>query len=110
MMALYLSGWQHFADFTTRANRAQYWLFTLVNSAFGWILMGLGHGFVVVAYLWLFVLIIPNIAIQVRRLHDINRSGWWILIVLVPIVGSIVLLVFDLLPGVSPNRYDEPVI
>ncbi len=51
-------------------------------------------------------LIIPSIAVSVRRLHDISRSGWWILLGLVPIVGVIVLLVFHATAGdPNPNRY-----
>jgi uncharacterized membrane protein YhaH (DUF805 family) len=43
--------------------------------------------------------LIPTLAVTVRRLHDIDRSGWWILIGLVPLIGAIVLLVFALLEG-----------
>jgi uncharacterized membrane protein YhaH (DUF805 family) len=51
-------------------------------------------------------ILIPSLAVTVRRLHDIDRSGWWILIALVPLIGTIVLLVFALLEGTpGTNRY-----
>jgi uncharacterized membrane protein YhaH (DUF805 family) len=51
-------------------------------------------------------ILIPSLAVSVRRLHDIDRSGWWILIALVPLIGTIVLLVFALLEGTpGNNRY-----
>ena len=58
---------------------------------------------------WLAVLL-PSIAVQVRRLHDIDRTGWWWWIVLVPLLGWILLLVWDCTPGTEgPNRYgDDP--
>jgi uncharacterized membrane protein YhaH (DUF805 family) len=53
-------------------------------------------------------LLIPSIAVGVRRLHDTNRSGWWLLIAFVPVLGELVLLVFLVLPGpVGPNTYGE---
>ena len=53
-------------------------------------------------------LIIPSLAVAVRRLHDTNRSGWWVLIALLPVLGALVLLVFMVLPGtVGPNSYGE---
>ena len=50
--------------------------------------------------------LIPSIAVSVRRLHDIDRTGWWVLIGLVPLVGQIVLLVFHVLDSTpGPNRF-----
>jgi uncharacterized membrane protein YhaH (DUF805 family) len=52
-------------------------------------------------------LLLPNVALSVRRLHDTDRSGWWLLIGLVPVLGGLVLLVFYLLPGTpGSNRFD----
>jgi uncharacterized membrane protein YhaH (DUF805 family) len=51
-------------------------------------------------------IIIPSIAVSVRRLHDIDRTGWWVLISLVPVIGTIVLLVFAVLDGTpGENRF-----
>lgn len=64
------------------------------------------HGYVVVLMIWSLVLILPSLAICVRRLHDINKSGWWYLLNLVPYVGGIVLFIFYLLPSVKEgNRF-----
>jgi uncharacterized membrane protein YhaH (DUF805 family) len=53
-------------------------------------------------------LLLPNLAVTVRRLHEIDRSGWWMLIVFVPIVGAIVLFVFMCLRGTAgPNRFGQ---
>jgi uncharacterized membrane protein YhaH (DUF805 family) len=52
------------------------------------------------------VVIIPSLAVTVRRLHDIDRSGWWIFINLIPLIGAIVLLVFAVSEGTpGNNRY-----
>ena len=112
MVETYLEGWRHYADFVTRSNRTDYWAFTLGNAVIDWLLLivgqGLGHGMVVIALVWLLASMIPSIAIQFRRLHDTDRSGWWILIGLIPIAGAIVLLVFFLQPSAAGvNRYGE---
>ena len=70
----------------------------------------------IIAFLALLVLglglIVPGIAVSVRRLHDTNKSGWWLLLCFVPFVGSIVILVFMCLEGTKgANKYgDEPVV
>ena len=113
-----------YADFKGRARRKEYWFFQLHSLlliyggtfalAFfeGFVTEGecfSGNGDPVLAGLWLIVvslgLIIPNLAVNVRRLHDVNKSGWWILISLVPF-GALVLLVFYCQEGDSgPNQY-----
>ena len=63
------------------------------------------HGGVLTIVFWLATLV-PSIAVGVRRLHDTDRSGWWLLIGLIPLAGAIVLLVFNLLEGTrGPNRF-----
>ena len=96
----------HYADFNGRARRAEYWHFVLwqviimvaalvVSGILGAVigetgaLLGMG-----VYYLAALAFFIPSLAAVIRRLHDTNRSGWWYLIALVPVVGAIVLLVF----------------
>ena len=59
-----------------------------------------------ISTLYFLAILIPGIAVGVRRLHDIGRSGWWLLISLVPIIGAVVLLVFMVKDGqVSENQY-----
>jgi uncharacterized membrane protein YhaH (DUF805 family) len=104
-----------YAVFEGRSRRREYWWFALVNA-----LVALALGMLDVAVgtysveleiglfsgLYLLAVLLPGIAVTVRRLHDTNRSGWWVLIGFVPLVGAIVLIVFaclDSQPGA--NRY-----
>lgn len=80
-----------YADFTGRASRAEFWWFAL------FLFMGDLVSMAIMNLLWvIFVLamLLPRLAVGVRRLHDIDRSGWWLLIAFVPLVGWIVLLVW----------------
>ena len=107
-MNYYLGAWKNYVGFSGRARRAEYWQFVLFN------IIALAICFVIdlaikspVLYL-LYVLasLLPSLAVGVRRLHDTDRSGWWLLIGLVPLVGGIVLLVFACLEGNrGPNKY-----
>ena len=96
-----------YAKFEGRANRPQYWYFVLTQFLAFFILELLCViPFVnIIAFLALLVLglglIVPGIAVSVRRLHDTNKSGWWLLLCFVPFVGSIVILVFMCLLGFS---------
>lgn len=94
---------QKYADFSGRAPRSEYWWFVLlqlvvmifamlVDSMLGTDVAGTGYGYVYM--LTALALLVPCIAVGVRRLHDTDRSGWWMLIALVPLIGAIVLLVF----------------
>lgn len=104
-----------YADFTGRARRKEYWMFALLvivaSVLIGMIEGILGLGGTLAMYgplslLFMLAILIPSISVGVRRLHDTNRSGWWILIGLIPIVGSIVLIVFFVLEGTrGPNQY-----
>lgn len=102
-MQWYIRVIKQYAVFSGRASRMEYWMFVLVNFLFGLggiLLSLLGLKFIVILYslaIW-----IPTWAVQVRRLHDTDRSGWWLLVLLIPLVGSIVLFIFDVLPG-SPD-------
>ncbi len=99
-MNYYLAAWKKYATFSGRAQRAEYWVFTLINLAI--IVAGIALGEVfgdkrvipVVVGAFILAMLIPSIAVTVRRLHDTEKNGWWIFIKLVPLVGSIVLLIF----------------
>lgn len=121
-MHWYLKALRQYADFHGRARRTEFWMFVLVNVVIS-IVLGIvdtltGTAGVYAAggmasfspgllgWIYGLAVLIPSIAVTVRRLHDTDRSGWWILIQLVPIVGGIVLLVFVCLEGTrGPNRY-----
>ena len=114
-MKYFLYCLQHYADFTGRARRSEYWYFVLFNFIVS-ILIGLSLGviagllnvpaLVYLAYLWSLAVFIPSLAVSVRRLHDIGRSGWWVLLSLLPLVGAIILIIWhctDSQPGA--NQY-----
>ncbi len=106
----------NYANFEGRARRREYWLFYLANCivsvALNIISLAIGGdlstlNFVdVISLLYVLALLVPVIALTIRRLHDTDRSGWWLLIALVPIIGAIVLFVFMVLPGTEgENKY-----
>lgn len=105
-----------YADFSGRSRRMEFWMFAVMNigaSIVASILDGiLGmSGMIAGAYgpVSLIVglgLLVPGIAVGVRRLHDQDKSGWWLLIALVPVIGAIALLVFYFLEGTKgDNRF-----
>lgn len=113
-----LDAYKRYADFQGRSGRREYWMFALfiflVAMGFalvGAIMTGIGGrmlgGLVYLIYaVFLLGSFVPSLAVGFRRLHDTNRSAWWILIGLIPFLGSIVLLVFYCLPGTpGSNRF-----
>jgi uncharacterized membrane protein YhaH (DUF805 family) len=109
------SVFSNYATFEGRAARSEYWFFFLfcflVQVAGNILLYRLPLMQEVVLGLFGLVVLIPSIAVAARRLHDIDRSGWWQLIVLIPIIGLIVLIVFYCIRGTEgPNRYGPPVV
>ncbi len=106
----FVEGLKHYATFSGRAHRTAYWMFVLIAAVIGVVLsfvdvLGLG----VLNSIFTLGIIIPSLAISVRRLHDVNRSGWWLLIGLIPVVGWIVLLVWAIRPSdVGNNSFGAP--
>lgn len=96
---------KQYADFSGRARRSEYWTFFLAYTVVYFIIDSvLGLSFV--AYIYALLLILPILAVSARRMHDIGKSGWWILIQIVPIVGNIIFIalsLFDSKPG--DNQY-----
>lgn len=83
--------------FTGRASRSEYWwwvLFTFVISAIVAAVFGDGTAGKIVSSLVGLAFLLPGLGLSVRRLHDTGKSGWWILIGLIPLVGAIILLIF----------------
>jgi len=108
-MNWYLDVSKKYAVFKGRARRKEYWMFVLFNLIIA-LVLGLIERLVggpgILTNLYSLAVLIPGLAVAVRRLHDTNRSGWWILIGLVPLVGVIILIVFlvqDSRPG--DNQY-----
>ena len=110
-MDLMLQPLRKYADFTGRARRSEFWLFWLFTIVVGGIAGALDYMLFPgeVEPLQLIVglgLMIPSLAVAFRRLHDTDRTAWWLLLWLIPILGWIALLVFYLTPGTGgPNRY-----
>jgi uncharacterized membrane protein YhaH (DUF805 family) len=102
-----------YADFTGRARRTEFWMYFLINFIIIIVLAAIDFYFNltiagtvgILENLYGLAVFIPNIAVSVRRLHDTGRTGWWVLLALIPCVG-LILLVFwvqDSQPG--SNQY-----
>ncbi len=85
-----------YACFEGKATRPEFWWFALFNFLVSCVLMGIGHalGITWLSSIYSLAVLIPGLAVGARRLHDINKSGWWQLIALIPLIGAIVLIVF----------------
>ena len=106
------AGFQNYVNFTGRAARSEFWYWVLFA-----VLASLVAGLIDLALfgestispintLVGLALFLPGLAVSVRRLHDIDRSGWWVLLVLIPIIGIIVLIIWNCTKGtVGPNRF-----
>ena len=104
----YMEALSKYVEFSGRSRRKELWTFVLVNFVISIILsvldsiMGMGIGFI--GTLFSLAIILPSIAVGVRRLHDIGKEGWWLLIGLIPVIGWIVLIYFyvqDSEPGAN---------
>jgi uncharacterized membrane protein YhaH (DUF805 family) len=108
------SGFRNYARFSSRATRSEFWfwvLFTVVGGVVGEVLDLLVFGYHSINFapitelFWLGTLV-PSFAVMIRRLHDTDRSGWWCLLGLVPLVGQIALIVLYCLKGTKGyNRF-----
>ena len=114
-MNWYFQALKKYAVFNGRSRRKEYWYFVLFNTIISIVLAVIDvvtgsfspeTGIGLLRGIYTLAVLIPGIAVAVRRLHDTGRSGWWLLIGLIPIIGAIVLLVFmvqDSNPG--QNQY-----
>ncbi len=102
-MKWFLAALKKYADFSGRARRSEYWFFALffiliciglvfIDGLIGTVRPEVGIG--ILTGLFILAMLVPSLAVTVRRLHDTDRSGWWYFIQLVPLVGPIVLFVF----------------
>lgn len=104
-----------FADFSGRARRREYWTFALVNCLIAMLLLILGLAFgedspasnIMVTIFYL-IMLVPNLSVSVRRLHDIGKSGWYMFLSLIPLIGSLLLLVWSFMDSEpDENQYGE---
>ena len=107
---------KRYTDFAGRSRRKEYWMF-LLGVIIAAIILGIVEGILGLSgmvggvygpltTLFLLAIIIPSIAVQVRRFHDQDKSGWFVLLSLIPFVGGLIVLVFMFLEGTKgPNRF-----
>jgi uncharacterized membrane protein YhaH (DUF805 family) len=114
-MDWYLAVLKNYAEFSGRAGRQEYWLFFLFNVIVATVTLFVESLFVesllgspaVLYSLYCLAVLLPGIGVSVRRLHDTNRSGWWLLLALIPF-GVIVILVLMALEGEpDANQYGD---
>lgn len=108
---------RRYAEFSGRSRRLEYWMFTLMQAIVYALLLGWAifsgaflesgvHAVIVLLIGWWLVMFVPTLAVIVRRFHDQELSGWFLLFYLIPWIGGIVIFVFMCLPGTSgSNRY-----
>lgn len=108
-MNWYLEVLKKYAVFNGRARRKEFWMFALFNFIVALILSSIDYvlGATSIIYsIYILAIMIPSIAVLVRRLHDIGKSGWWYFIVFIPIVGAIWMVILLCKEGQSgENTY-----
>lgn len=108
----------NFVNFSGRANRKEFWYFYLFNIIIYlvvyFLLLAVSNEALILTFASIAIVyglgtILPNIAVAVRRLHDIGKSGWWYLLFLIPYIGSIILIVFFCMKSnPNENKYGKP--
>ena len=111
-MNWYVTVLKKYAEFNGRSRRSEYWYFVLISTVISWALMAMDY-FIwgnyqlgIMSSLYSLIVLVPSLAVMVRRLHDTGRSGWNVLWLFLPLIGAILLLVWlatDGEPG--PNQY-----
>ena len=113
------SGFRNYVNFSTRAPRSEYWFWSLFATLAsvaarivdGVISLGIGPGVPLFGAVVGLGLIVPGVAVSVRRLHDLDRTGWWLLLIFT-LIGGVLLLIWDCMKGTSgPNRFgSDPLV
>ena len=105
------AGFSNYVNFSDRACRSEYWywiLFIIIAEIVtGAIDVTLGVQFV--TGIFGLVTFLPNLAVAIRRLHDLDRTGWWILLGLIPLIGWIILLIWYVTKGMISNLIDKSI-
>ena len=113
-MNYYIDVLKKYAVFDGRATRREYWMFVLWNfiiSVVVGIVMSIltavtnSSFFVLLVWVYILGVMLPSLGVSVRRLHDTSRSGWWLLISLIPLIGGIVLLIFYVQDSKPDNQF-----
>ncbi|OGU59009.1 MAG: hypothetical protein A2X64_03885 [Ignavibacteria bacterium GWF2_33_9] len=101
-MDWYLKVLKQYVDFNGRARRKEYWMFVLINFIFMILASILDYiigTYFVIYSLYALAILLPALAVGIRRLHDLGKSGWWIFISLIPLIGAIWLLILMFTEG-----------
>lgn len=106
-MNWYLEAWKKYNDFSGRSRRTEFWMFILINCVVSWVLFFIEATFGspgILSGIYSLVVLVPALAVGVRRLHDTGREGLWILGCFVPILNFVVLyfMALDSTPGANP--------
>ncbi|KAF1080437.1 MAG: hypothetical protein GQF41_3261 [Candidatus Rifleibacterium amylolyticum] len=107
-MEVYMLPWQKFAVFDGRAGRREYWTFVLVNFVISMVINILAKqvGVIgIVGLLFSLATLVPSIAVGIRRLHDTGKSGWYMLLMFIPLLGWLAMLLFMVQPSSEANDY-----
>ena len=114
-MEWFIYALRRYSNFTGRSRRREFWMYTLfyillsigatfLDNLFGFISLGDTYG--PISSLYAVIMLLPSIAVAIRRLHDIGKSGWTLLLGLIPVIGTIWLLIYFLREGTyGPNKY-----
>lgn len=112
-MNWYLKVIHQYFDFTGRARRKEYWMFTLINILISWLLplidfiLGTFY-FTTISYIYSILIFIPALAVLLRRLHDVGKSGWYFFLILIPFIGWLWLLILLCMDSVPrPNIWGD---
>ena len=117
-MNWYLKVLKNYVGFSGRARRKEYWMFVLFNIIFAIValvldkMLGLASekygGYGPIYALYTLAIFLPSLAVGIRRLHDIGKSGWWTLLAFIPLIGAIVLIVWAIKEGDSGSNAYGP--
>ena len=104
----YISVLKNYAKFDGRARRREFWMFTLFNiivsAVINILATQVSSAFGILGLVYMLAVLVPSIAVGIRRMHDIGKSGWWLLISFVPLIGGIWLLVLAVTKGDSGSN------
>lgn len=100
----------NYVNFKGRSTRSEYWYATLFTCILSFVVGFIGGliGIDILAYIVSLATFLPGLAISFRRLHDTGRSAWWLLLCLIPLVGAIIVIVFECQPSGPENKWGAP--
>lgn len=122
-MRAYMDFFKNYFNWYGRTGRKGFWIFIMVNivaitffqmldrliavNLLGFTVIEVNHltGIYPVTFFYMIVTLLPGISLFIRRLHDIDKSGWWLLIVLIPLLGALLIFIFTCIKSDGDNRF-----